>query len=183
MSGPDSHTDACAAQQKQQQQHVGALYNAALQRLCSDPAWRALHMCIGDRLLSRLLTSCSVFALTDGTTYLQLSGCPLSIIAKQHNKVKFSRTSAPSVNNPGGTFVKPYRWALHKHMQLQRGHRTASCASTPTLQVHKSTLLFYAGCEEATPRSGDVAAPRAAPPPEAPDTIRCRLYHARAVQA
>ena len=65
---------------------AGWLCNAALQHMAADPAWRELHRRVGGRLLERLLTRSSVFALAGPATFLQLSGCPISSVARRAAK-------------------------------------------------------------------------------------------------
>ena len=60
--------------------------NVASQHMLFCPHWAALHVAVGDRALIELLCTHSVFCRVGGTC-LQVSGCPISIVAKKRHKV------------------------------------------------------------------------------------------------
>jgi hypothetical protein len=114
--------------------------NAALQHIVADPAWRVLHARIGDRLLRRLLLSSSIFVLTSQTTYLQLAGCPISLVAKKRSSQVREERDPGRVRKTSGVERRP-RWSVQHHARLCRTCPCSCQASSAGPRVRRACAM------------------------------------------
>lgn len=60
--------------------------NAAAEHICSSPNWSALLRIVGSQLFVALLCTHAIYCRL-GDAWLQLTGCPVAVIARKRSKV------------------------------------------------------------------------------------------------